>query len=86
MEMFEIMIEVVSFDFFQITEYVDLGMTETDPWSPNFEILCYETVNFIEGMGSILLTGLFIAITGLITMILFICKCKTSCKIVGKMF
>ena len=32
-EKFEIMVEVVSFDFFAITEYVDIGLTETEPWS-----------------------------------------------------
>ena len=33
LEKFEIMIDIVSLDVFSPTEYIDLGMTETDPWS-----------------------------------------------------
>ena len=80
-EKFEIMIEVVSFDFFSITEYYDIGLTETESWSQNFEFLRYETVNFIEGMGSILWTGLFSAFIALLSVILVILKCKVKCKI-----
>ena len=80
-EKFEIMIEVVSFDFFSITEYYDIGLTETEPWSQNFEFLQYETVNFIEGMGSILLTGLFCAFISLLCIIFTVLKCKIKCKI-----
>ena len=32
-EKFEIMVDVVSFDFFAFTEYFDIGLTETEPWS-----------------------------------------------------
>ena len=49
------MVDVVSFDFFPFTEYIDLGFTPTEPWSQNFEFLKYETINFIEGLGSIIL-------------------------------
>ena len=31
-----------------------MGFTPTEPYSQNFEIMGYETVNFIEGMGSII--------------------------------
>ena len=31
-----------------------MGFTPTDPWSTQFEYLSYDSVNFIEGMGSIL--------------------------------
>ena len=49
------MIEVVSFDYFPLTDYFDFGFTATEPWSDKFELLRYETINFIENMGSIIL-------------------------------
>ena len=49
------MINVVSFDYFPLTDVINFGFTETEPWSDKFELLGYETINFIEGMGSILL-------------------------------
>ena len=42
------MIDVVSLDFFSPTDYLELGMTETDPWSLNFAMIGYDSVNFIE--------------------------------------
>ena len=50
---FGIMIEIVSFDYFPITEIVDMGFSPTEPWSLTFALLKYETINFLEGMGSI---------------------------------
>ena len=47
------MVQVVSFDYFPLTDVVDLGFTPTDPWSINFEYLDYQSINFIEGLGSI---------------------------------
>ena len=47
--------DVVSFDYFPIHDIFEFGFTETQPWSAKFEALGYETVNFIEGMGSIIL-------------------------------
>ena len=52
---FEIIISIVSFDYFPLTDVVDFGFTETEPQSDKFELLGYETSNFIEGMGSIML-------------------------------
>ena len=49
---FDIMIEVVSFDYFPITEIFDMGFSPTESWSTQFEKLNYETINFLEGMGS----------------------------------
>ena len=55
------MIGVVSFDFFQPTAYVDLGFTETQPWSTNFEWLGYDSLNFMLLMGSVFyFTGWFL--------------------------
>ena len=79
-EKFEIMVDVVSFDFFAITEYIDIGLTETEPWSQNFEFLRYETVNFIEGMGSILPVGLITLIIAFASFTMTVAKRKIFCK------
>ena len=34
MQAFNFMISIVKFDYFPFTDYVDLGFTETDPWTP----------------------------------------------------
>ena len=47
------MMTIVSFDYFEVHEMIDFGFTETRPWSVNFGKLGYESINFIEGMGSI---------------------------------
>ena len=52
-QIFEIVVKVVSFDYFPFTEVWDLGFTPTEPWSERFVYLQYETINFIEGLGSI---------------------------------
>ena len=74
------MIDVVSFDFFSPVEYFDVGMTETEAWSENFEWLRYESINFIEGMGSILLVAFFLAFCALAAMITHFLKCRIPCK------
>ena len=50
---FDLLIQFVSFDFFPIHEYIDMGFTPTDPWSESFSWLDYDSVNFVEGMGSV---------------------------------
>ena len=49
------MSEVVTIDYFPLTDVFDFGFTPTRPWSVPFADLKYETVNFLEGMGSIAL-------------------------------
>ena len=53
-ESFEIMQGIVSFDYFQPTEFITVDFTETPPWSERFDILDYGSINFVEGMGSII--------------------------------
>ena len=69
------MVEVVSFDYFPIHDIFDFGFTPTGPWSERFVYLRYETVNFIEGMGSIIL---FIWIgtvyLTLVILVFFLCR------------
>ena len=80
-EKFEIMINVVSFDFFSIAEYIDFGFTKTEPWSSNFDFLAYTSVNFIELVGSVLWMGLFCGIIALLSIIFIIFKCQVRFKI-----
>ena len=79
MQMYNAMIQVVSFDFFQMTEYIDFEFTPTEPWSDGFEKLGYETVNFMDGMGSILI---FVWIGILFVIIVaFLSIFKTKCPL-----
>ena len=59
LQQFDIMIQVVSFDFFSLTDYIDFGFTLTPTWSERFEWIGYSSVNFFENMGSILVFGFF---------------------------
>ena len=65
------MVEIVSFDYFPMTEYVDFGFTPTEPWSDTFEYLSYESINFIDGLGSIII---FIWIGALYLITVFIVR------------
>ena len=63
---FELMFRVVSFDYFPIHEIFDFGFTPTEPYTVNFGWLGYDSINFIEGMGSISLF-LWIALLYILT-------------------
>ena len=54
-QQFDIMIGVVSFDYFQPTEYIDMGFTDMPAWSERFDWLGYGSINFVDGMGSIII-------------------------------
>ena len=51
---------VVSFDIFPPTERYDFGFSESEPYSFGFELLDYETVNFFDALGSIILIFILI--------------------------
>ena len=55
---FDLIIGIVSFDYFQPMEYLDIYLTEMPSWSESFEWLGYESINFLEGIGSIILIAL----------------------------
>ena len=55
LQSFDIMIDIVSFDYFSPTDYFEFGFSEMPPRSEQFEWLKYETINFVDGMGSILI-------------------------------
>ena len=65
------MIGFVSFDFFQPTEYIDLNFTDMPFWSPQFDWLGYGSINFIDGMGSIIIFAMIQLLTGVIVLFLF---------------
>ena len=50
---FQYLIDIVSFDLFDVKNFIDFGFTETDPWSSGFDLLDFESCNFIENLGSI---------------------------------
>mmetsp|Transcript_20329 Transcript_20329/g.27489 ORF Transcript_20329/g.27489 Transcript_20329/m.27489 type:complete len:285 (-) Transcript_20329:765-1619(-) len=53
LQKFQIMISIVSFDYFPPFNYIDAKFTEVWAWSPNFEWIGFSTVNFLVGLGSI---------------------------------
>ena len=71
MSSFDVLVQIVSFDYFPIAEVFNMGFTPTPAFTPNFEYLGYETYNFIENMGSIIL---FMWIGGLFFLYLVISK------------
>ena len=76
------MVQVMSFDYFALHEYINFGFTPTAPWSVSFEYLNYETINFVEGLGSITLC--FWLGTVYICVILLLHRFKLKCKLRGK--
>ena len=80
LQVFDIMIGIVSFDYFSPTDYVDMGFSEMPAWSPNFEWLGYESVNFVDGMGSILIFAIYQFLFLLLAFGLAFCKVKCCQK------
>ena len=80
------MIGVVSFDFFQPSAYIDFNFTEMPSWSTNFEWLGFDSINFIDCLGSIIIFAIFFILWFMIGLILlpmrFCCNC---CKRYFKM-
>lgn len=86
---FEILIQVVSFDFNDPNEFIDFGFTETEGYDERFSWLGYESSNFYECLGSIVyfivLLLLKLALVPVCFLfrkmkIIFCCKCcKNNC-------
>ena len=74
------MISLVSFDYFHPFEYVDVGFTETWAWSPNFEWLGYESVNFLLGLGSIAVFAAIQFCVIFLALAIGVCRLKCPCK------
>ena len=73
---FQIMISIVSFDYFPPFEYIPVEFSEVWTWSPQFEWIGYDSVNFLIGLGSITVFAFFQLLTVLFALILSICICK----------
>ena len=74
------MIDVFTFDVFPLGDHVDFGFSPTDAWSVNFELLKYESINFIECMGSIIIIVWVGVLFILLAAMVFSFKCKIKFK------
>lgn len=83
-QQFDLMIGVVSFDYFSPTEYIDAGFSEMPSWSENFEWLGYESINFVEGMGSIIIFAAWFLIQIIVSLVALRLSC--CCKRFKKCF
>lgn len=80
---FDVLIQVVSFDLLAPADYIDFGFTESDPYSDNFEWLGYESSNLFENLGSIALFASFIILKNTFSFGCFFCLRKCKCKCFG---
>ena len=69
MELFDILINIAAFDFFPL---YDPGFTETEPYSEKFAMFGFDTINYVQDLGTFLnaLIALLL-IQSFITFILF---------------
>ena len=51
MEFFDILISIVAFDFFPL---YDPGFTETEAYSEKFAMFGFDTINFVQDLGTFL--------------------------------
>ena len=80
-KLFEDLISIASFDFFEPTEHFDFNITETKPFSPKFEQLGYPSRNILENMGSIaILIGMKLAYTILFILASIFDSCNICCS------
>ena len=78
---------MISVDSFSPFEYIEVDFTEVMSWSPNFKWLGYDSVNFLEGLGSISILALLLLLKIVISLMLKSCKrnCR-PCKCCEKIF
>lgn len=74
------MVDIVSFDYFEPFEYIDAGFTEVWAYSPEFEWLEYDTVNFVLGMGSIIVFAALEILLLLVSLMVKPCLHRCPCK------
>ena len=86
--MFDVLVKIVSFDLFPIHQYFDFDFTNTEAWSNSFAWLDYDSLNFVENMGSasiIFATNILIALISVIVLSVeklfkFKCRCRDRSK------
>ena len=74
MQAFEIMASIVSFDYFPVFDHLDVGFTPTDPYRVNYEWLGYESLNFLENIGSIAIMIVLGIVFIIVITVLRVCK------------
>ena len=65
---------------------IDFGFTQSDPWSDQFAWLGYDSSNYVELMGSLLVILLLILIQGLLTLCFSVCNIRTRSKKIRSCF
>ena len=80
------MMQIAAFDFYDFSDHIhELFQIEpTDPLSPNFEAIGFESQYFLVNMGSMVLFYLFFFLLVLLSLILMLCCSSKRCKRVGK--
>ena len=75
---------MISFDYFPPFEYIAVDFTEVGSWSTNFEWLGYDSVNFLEGLGSIAIFASILLLRVAISLLLKTsgrkCRACTCCE------
>jgi len=66
---FDLLIQIVTFDFFNPTDYFDFGFSETDPYTDNYDWLGYGSINNVECLGSILVFQFLVISSWIITLL-----------------
>ena len=51
---FDLLLQIVTFDFFNPTDWFDFGFSGTDPYNESYSWLGYGSINIVECLGSIL--------------------------------
>ena len=80
LQTYQIMLSFVSFDYFPPFEYIEVDFTEVWSWSPQFEFIGYDTVNFLLGLGSIAVFAALQLCTVLVSLAMRICRVTCPCK------
>ena len=79
--MFDVIVSIVSFDFFPLHNYFDFNFTGTDAWSHSFAWLDYDSLNFVENMGSATLIFILLGIYILISLFFWVLESKCKVKL-----
>ena len=70
----------MSFDYFAPFDFIKVGFTDLWSWSPNFEWLGYDTVQFLLGLGSITVFAAGQILTSVIALAIITCRLKLPFK------
>ena len=72
---FDILIQIVAFDFLPITSLINFGYSRTEPFHDKFVWLGYEESNFIHNLGSLSLFLTYFLLKGVFVVIFACCAC-----------